>query len=344
MDELRAQDQVRDRQIVNRPDLGQRCNRAATRGPLLARSGSDRAKPATSVAASFTRRNRAAAQLTRRRTISTRTVSQRAGSRSFALGGGGLAPGSMRGGAPGYQSPSRILAPAHVGLGRAHARVLLAEADRGHAVERVEHVGVEARLAQLLPEAGGLAIGIAIGLQETGREQLGGAARLARRAPRRRRGERAQRHARDQVAGRAGGRIGAHAAPRPAAVGLPVGEQEAKPLLDARVRVVAGAAQRGQRPALKMNRDVRATAPRASRPSARSPMPPSAACDAATALRPRGDGGVRPCRGRSPPCVSSARSVATARAKRAGPRVFSGGLAGKAPFFSCLRRNDFDLG
>ncbi len=38
---------------------------------------------------------------------------------------------------------------------------------------------------------------------------------------------------------------------------------------------------------------------------------------------------------------SSARSVATARANLAGPSAFSGGLGGKAPFFSCLRRKAF---
>src|SRR5262245_31846052 len=60
----------------------------------------------------------------------------------------------------------RALTPAQIGLGRANARVLLAEADGRHAVERIEHVRVEARLGELLPKAGGLAIGVAIALQE----------------------------------------------------------------------------------------------------------------------------------------------------------------------------------
>ena len=72
-------------------------------------------------------------------------------------------------------------------------------------------------------------------------------------------------------------------------------------------------------------------------------MPPSAACDENNSSAARATAGCALPRPNSA-IFSSARSVATAREKRGGPRVFSGGLAGKAPFFSCFLRNDLTSG
>ncbi len=275
----------------------------------------------------------------------TRTVSQRAGSRSLASAAV-AAPwraGVGRGRRARVPEAVGVLAAAHVGLGGAHARVLLAEADRGDAVERVEHVGVEARLADLLPEGRAPC--------DRGSDRAAGSAwRAARRraAPRARSCASATTaNARSampghEVARRSRRRIGAHAAPGPAAVGLAVGEQEAEPALDARVGVVAGPAERRERPAVEVQRDGSGARLRrlAEREIADAAV---GACDESSSSAARGDRARAPCRGRSRPCAraraGSHRAGELGRTQRLLRR-----LGGKRAVLLLLAQERLDLG
>ena len=252
VDELRAQDQLRQRQVVDRANLGERVvvagsrrrsfiigspfGRACPRGQAGSIDPAEddenpHRQPARGARGPWPRQRRLLAlpRLGRRR---------RRARIPEAVG---------------------VLAPAHVGLGGAHARVLLAEPDRGHAVERVEHVGVEARLADLLP----------VGWRPCGRDSdraAGTASPAARRrgAPRARSGASPRRRTPAApcpvtrwLDGRAAESVRTPRQAQPPSA-CRLREQEAEPALDARIVVVARAAEHRQRPAVKVQRDRRA--------------------------------------------------------------------------------------